>query len=174
MAARDGGAPRRAAPAPGDLRPPTKPDPAALAGVEAETWLAGLGLAGVSRRRIAVAVALAVVVWVGLAFGRQLAAAGDAQARADALAAEVTRRAAEVAALEAELERIQEPSYVGQQARAYGLGAPDEIPFAIDPKAPPLPADAPGSAATRLGEVVERPSPLEVWLTVLFGPDPAG
>lgn len=178
MSARDGGSPRRAAPPPGaasgPLRPPTDPDPVTPAGVGAEAWLAGLGVAGISRRRVALAVALALVVWIGLAFGRQLAAAGDAQARADALAAEVSRRAAEVAALEAELERIQEPSYVRQQARAYGLGAPDEIPFAIDPNAPPLATDAPGSAATRLGEAVERPSPLEVWLTILFGPDPAG
>ncbi|HWP62436.1 MAG TPA: septum formation initiator family protein [Candidatus Binatia bacterium] len=136
--------------------------------------LAGLGIAGVSRRRLAVAVGLVVVAWIVVAFGRQLGAASAAQARADALAAEADRRAAEVAALEAELELIQRPAYLRQQARAYGLGDPDEIPFALDPNAPPLPPNAPGSAATRLGEAVERPAPLDVWLTILFGPDPAG
>lgn len=136
--------------------------------------LAGLGIAGVSRRRLAVAVGLIVVAWIVVAFGRQLGAASAAQARAEALAAEADRRAAEVAALEAELELIQRPAYLRQQARAYGLGDPDEIPFALDPNAPPLPPNAPGSAATRLGEAVERPTPLDVWLTILFGPDPAG
>lgn len=146
-------------------------DRRARAGAEG---LAGLGIAGLSRRRLAVAVGLLVVAWIAIAFGRQLGAASAAQARAEALAGEVERRAGEVAALEAELELVQRPAYLRQQARAYGLGAPDEIPFAIDPNAPPLPADAPGSAATRLGERVERPTPLEVWLTILFGPDPAG
>ncbi len=136
--------------------------------------LAELGIAGLSRRRLAVVVGLVVVAWIAIAFGRQLAEANAAQGRADALAAEVERRTAEVAALEAELERIQGQAYVRQQARAYGLGEPDEIPFALDPGAPPLPANAPGSAATRLGEAFERPTPLEVWLTLLFGPDPSG
>ena len=36
--------------------------------------------------------------------------------------------------------------------------------------APPLAADAPGTAAVRLGAVVDRPSPLESWLRLLFGP----
>ncbi len=134
--------------------------------------LAGLGIAGLSRRRIMVVLALVLLVWVALTFGRQFGAVGAAQARADALSAEVERRAAEVAALEAELALIQRPEYLRQQARAYGLGEPDEIPFALSPDAPPLAADAPGSAATRLGEVTSRPSPLETWLTVLFGPDP--
>ena len=35
--------------------------------------------------------------------------------------------------------------------------------------APPLAPDAPGSASVRLGAVVDRPSPLESWLDLLFG-----
>jgi cell division protein FtsB len=177
MSARDGAPLRRQAPTADDprtpeaeLRPPvTEPRPPE--GIDAR--LAGLGIAGLSRRRLAVAVGLVVAAWIVLAFGRQLGAASAAQARAEALAAEAERRSAEVAALEAELELIQRPAYLRQQARAYGLGTPDEIPFAIDPNAPPLPADAPGSAATRLGERADAPAPLDVWLTILFGPDPA-
>lgn len=159
-----------AAPAPTSLRAPEDD------GADATTAerLAGVGIAGVSRRRLAVVVGLVVVAWIVVAFGRQLGAASAAQARAEALSAEADRRAAEVAALEAELELIQRPAYLRQQARAYGLGDPDEVPFALDPNAPPLPPNAPGSAATRLGEAVERPTPLDVWLTILFGPDPAG
>lgn len=171
MSARDGAPPRRQDPAAGDLQPSgTERRPPE--GLEAR--LAGLGIAGLSRRRLAVVVGLVVIAWIGVAFGRQLGAASAAQARADALAAEVARRSAEVGSLEAELEQIQGPAYVRQQARAYRLGEPNEIPFAIDPSASPLPPNAPGSAATRLGEAVERPSPLEVWLTLLFGPDPGG
>lgn len=172
MSGRDGTPLRRRPSLPKDPGSDTEPVGSGASGLVPAERLAGLGIAGLSRRRVAVAVGLVVVAWITVAVGRQLGAAGAAQARAAALAAEVERRSAEVAALEAELAQIQDPAYVRQEARGYGLGAPNEIPFALDPAAPPLPPNAPGSAATRLGEIVERPSPLEVWLTVLFGPDP--
>jgi hypothetical protein len=39
----------------------------------------------------------------------------------------------------------------------------------LDPGAPPLPADAPGSAGLRVGAPTPV-SPLDRWLTLLFGP----
>ena len=50
-----------------------------------------------------------------------------------------------MAGLEHELEVIQEPAFIAQQARGYGLGGPREIPFSLGPGASPLPSDAPGS-----------------------------
>ena len=42
--------------------------------------------------------------------------------------------------------------------------------FTLDPQAPALAADAPGSASVRLGAESARVSPLDRWLTLLFGP----
>jgi hypothetical protein len=74
-----------------------------------------------------------------------------------------------IAGLEAELVRIQQQRFVLQQARAYGLGGSKEIAFALAQGAPPLDANAPGSAALRVG-APSSVSPLERWLTLLFGP----
>jgi hypothetical protein len=76
----------------------------------------------------------------------------------------------EVAAMERELESIGRQRFVEQEARAHGVGGVDEIAFTLAPESPPLAANAPGSAAVRLGAEVEDVSPLERWLTVLFGP----
>ena len=58
-----------------------------------------------------------------------------------------------------ELSEIQQPGFVQQAARAYGLGGRKEIAFALAPDAPPLPDDAPGSASHRLGSEAARVSP---------------
>ena len=79
------------------------------------------------------------------------------------------QRAGQVAGLERELQRIGDRRYVLQQARAYGLGGPHEIPFSLEAGAPSLPPDAPGSSSVRLGAPTST-SPLEHWLTLLFGP----
>ena len=75
---------------------------------------------------------------------------------------------AEVAGLEREFWRIQQERFVLLQARAYGLGGAREIAFTLEPGAPPLADDAPGSAALRVGAPTVA-SPLERWLTLLFG-----
>ena len=49
------------------------------------------------------------------------------------------------------------------------LGDPHEVPFTLAQGAPPLGPDAPGSAALRVGAPTSI-SPLERWLTLLFGP----
>jgi hypothetical protein len=50
------------------------------------------------------------------------------------------------------------------------LGTAKEIPFALEAGAPALPADAPGSAAHRLGADAPSGGPLDHWLELLFGP----
>ena len=76
----------------------------------------------------------------------------------------------EVAALEHELQVIERPQYVAQQARGYRPRHRKEIPFTLDPSVPTPGPDAPGSASTRVGADTEHVTPLESWLSLLFGP----
>jgi cell division protein FtsB len=132
--------------------------------------LSALSIAGITKRRVAwVGVAL-VAAWIVLIFARQASEGAAAGARADQVARDNAALAAEVAALEDELQMIERPAYVNQQARAYGLGTGDEIPFTLDPAVPTPGPDAPGSASARVGAAEERVTPLESWLSLLFGP----
>ena len=136
---------------------PTEPD------------LRALPIAGFTRRRLAMVMGALLAAWVVVIFARQVSEASAASARAESMVAENAAKQAQIAALERELETIQEPRYITQQARGYGLGFAREIPFALAPGASPLPADAPGSAVRRVGAAPSM-SPLEHWLTILFGP----
>jgi cell division protein FtsB len=111
-----------------------------------------------------------VAAWVIVLFARQVGDASEATARADDMRAANVALQTEVSALQDELQLIQREAYIEQQARQYRLGTPREIPFVLADDAPPLAADAPGTAAVRLGAVVDQPSPLESWLRVLLGP----
>ena len=155
-------APVRPAPQPGTPMTP--------ASVSALGSLADLPVAGLTRRRIALLLGSLVAAWVIVLFARQVGEASDAMTRADRMQAGNAALQADVAGLEAELSLIQRQAYVEQQARQYRLGGPREIPFVLADDAPPLAADAPGTAAVRLGAVVDRPSPAESWLQLLFGP----
>ncbi len=133
-----------------------------------EPDLATLPIVGISQRRLATLLGALVAAWIIILFARQVGDAAAASARADAMIADNAARHAQVAALDRELARIQQPRFVLLQARAHGLGGHNEIPFTLDPGAPPLPTDAPGSAALRVGAPVSV-SPLDRWLTLLFG-----
>ncbi len=134
-----------------------------------EPDLATLPIVGLTRRRMAILLGVALAAWVVIVFARQVTDAAASTSKAEAMVAANDARRAEVAGLERELELIQQPAFVNQQARAYGLGGTHEIPFSLAAGAPPLPADAPGSAASRVGAPISI-SPLERWLTLLFGP----
>ena len=134
-----------------------------------EPDLATLPIVGITRRRLATILGAVLAVWIVLVFARQVSEASAATGRADAMIAANAARKAEVAGLERELAQIQEPRFVLQQARGYGLGGAKEIPFTLAAGAAPLGADAPGSAAKRVGAGSSM-TPLERWLTVLFGP----
>ena len=135
--------------------------------------LEGLPVAGITRRRMAFLLAAIVSVWIVIVFVRQVGDAAAANSRADALAADNRARAAQVAALQRELATVARPEYITQQARGAGLGATNERRFSLAPGAAPLPANAPGSAAARLGEQTRTETPLDAWLSLLFGPTPA-
>lgn len=147
----------------------TAPTPVSLA------TLADLPVAGLTRRRIALAIAALVAAWVIVLFARQVGEASEAATRADEMRAQNETLAGDVAALEQELSLIQRQAYVQQQAREYRLGAPREQPFILAADPPPLPSDAPGTAATRLGADADAATPLDSWLDLLFGEtnDPA-
>jgi len=132
--------------------------------------LAGLGIAGVSRRRVAW-IALALVAgWIVIGFAGQATTAAQAGAQATAAEEQYAEAVADTAALRRERALVTQERWILQEARAYKLGTSSERPFALDPGAPPLPEDAPGSAARRLGAEEAALSPLEAWLEVLFGP----
>jgi cell division protein FtsB len=144
---------------------PVPDDPPAAASID----VAALPMVGIAPRRL-VTIALAVVlVWMVASFGRQVAEASAASSRADELRAANAALAVEVAALEQELQTIQDQRFIGQAARAFRLGTEREVPFALAADAPALGPDAPGSASVRLGAEATATSPLDTWLEVLFG-----
>ena len=136
-----------------------------------ELDLLALPVTGITRRRLAFLAAAFVSAWIVIVFARQVGEASAATTRADGLRAANEQLEAEVDALARELDLIQRQEYFVQQARGYRLGQPEEIPFTLSPDAPPLGADAPGSAAVRLGAESEPQTPLDSWLSLLFGPD---
>ena len=145
-------------------------DPATVASTRPTVDLSTLPIVGLTRRRMAMIAAAMLAAWIVIAFARQVAEASEAASRAQDIASGNAMLSLEVAAMQRELESIGRERFVEQEARAHGVGGSDEIAFTLAPDSPPLPADAPGSAAVRLGAEVEGVSPLERWLTVLFGP----
>lgn len=132
--------------------------------------LAALPIAGITRRRMAGVVGGLLAVWIIIVFTRQVGDAAAATTRAEEIAQGNQARQGQVAALERELQVIARGRYVDQQARGYGMGSDTEVAFSLAAGAPTLPDDAPGSAAVRVGADIHHVSPLERWLTVLFGP----
>ena len=134
-----------------------------------EPDLAALPIVGITRRRVAAALGVLLAVWIVFVFARQVSEAAAATGRAEAMVGSNAAKREAIAGLERELDRIQHPRFVLQQARAYGLGGSREIPFSLEPDAPSLGENAPGSADLRVG-APPAVSPLERWLTLLFGP----
>ena len=140
------------------------------AGTPLSVDLAALPIVGLTRRRMAVIASALLAAWVVIAFARQVAEASEASTRAQDVANGNAMLRLEVAAMERELEAIGRQRFIEQQARGYGVGTVREVPFTLAPDSPPLERDAPGSAALRVGADADHVSPLERWLTVLFGP----
>jgi len=161
--------------------PAIDPEPPDGDGVDASGTLAAvvpslrdLPFAGLTRRRVAFGLAVLVSAWIVIVFARQVSEAQAATVRADQLATENTALARQVDDLAGELGLVQREAYIRQEARAYRLGGTDEIAFRLEADAPGLAADAPGSSAVRLGSTGRAASPLESWLSLLFGPTPGG
>ena len=132
--------------------------------------LSTLSIAGITRRRVGWVAAALLAAWIVVVFARQVGDASDAAARAAQLAADNAALAAEVQSLQDEVALVVKPEYVSMAAHAHGLGDPHEIPFTLDPSVPAPVDGAPGSASTRLGAHQDHHTPLESWLSLLFGP----
>jgi cell division protein FtsB len=122
-----------------------------------------------TRRRLAVLVAGLFSLWLVGVFARQVGEASTAASQADQLRARNAAIQRDITSLEQELTLIKQPAFVAEMARGYLLGSPHEIPFSIDPSAPPLPADAPGSVGIKPDAGSQPQSPLDAWLQALFG-----
>jgi hypothetical protein len=164
--------PNRTPPAdPGLQEPGVDPaDPGTQGEPSAAEVAAALPIAGLTRQRLLWLAAALVTAWLCVAIVRQVGDTAAVTDRADALRSSNAALRGEVASLDRELQAIQDPSFVAIQARAHRLGSSREVPFALEVGAPPLPADAPGSRSVALGAASSARSPLETWLTVLFGP----
>jgi cell division protein FtsB len=131
--------------------------------------LAAFPVLGITRRRMAFVLGAILAAWIIIVFARQVSEAAAATTRADTAAESNAALRQDVGALKRELQLIQRQEYILQQARGYGLGAEDEIPFTLAADAPSLADDAPGSASVRVGAALEHRGPLDTWLSLLFG-----
>ena len=142
-------------------------DPAATTdGVD----LSSLSIAGITRRRVGWLTAALVSAWIVVVFARQTGDAAASAARVDQMSDTNRALSAEVATLEQELQTIKKPEYIAQQAHKYRIGSDTEVPFTLDSSVPAPGPNAPGSAALRLGAKDRAMTPLESWLSLLFGP----
>lgn len=164
----DASAPRKAALA---IPRPSTPTPAGAAASRPDPTLdpATLPMPSLSRRRVVTAAGVLLASLLLLGFARQVSEATAASNRATELRAANAALRDEVARLEEDLGHVRDARFIRLEGRAYGLGGPHEVPFALAVGAPPLAADAPGSASVRLGAVPHAQSPLDAWLEVLFG-----
>lgn len=143
--------------------------PSTGAPASGEPDLAALPIVGITRRRAAILLGVLLAAWVIILFARQVSEAAAATGRAEAMIAANAQQQTALVGLQGELKRIQQQPFIEQEARAYGLGGPKEIAFTLAAGAPALDANAPGSAATRVGAQTSV-DPIERWLTLLFGP----
>ena len=132
--------------------------------------LASLSVAGITRRRVGLVSGALVAAWIVVVFARQASDTASAGARVDQMANDNRALAAEVASLEQELLTIEKPAYISLEARGYRIGSDREVPFTLDKSVAVPGVDAPGSAALRLGGREHPDTPLESWLSILFGP----
>ena len=132
--------------------------------------LSSLGIAGLTRRRLAGIIGALLAVWIVVVFARQVGDASAAAARVEQMTTDNAALSRDVSALARELGQIKRQTFIEQAARAHRLGTSKEIAFTLAEDAPPLTDDAPGSASVRLGARDAQVSPLERWLTLLFGP----
>ena len=113
-------------------------------GPSGEPDLAALPIVGITRRRAAILLGALLAGWIIILFARQVSEASAATGRAETMVAENAARKSEIAGLERELQRIQQPRYVVQQARGYGLGGSKEIAFTLGARRADAPARCTG------------------------------
>jgi hypothetical protein len=110
--------------------------------------------------------AMLVCVWLVVIFGRALAEANSLTARLAQEQSVNEQLRARVEAGRREITLVQTAAFRDFEARLFGWGRPGERPFALEPGGPsPAPL-------TPLGNESAAPpasTPLDDWLTLLFG-----
>jgi hypothetical protein len=159
---------------------PTAPDPSEAGGdgddrepdaaQAAVPDLSALPIAGIGRRQLALILGAVATVWIVVLFARQIGDASAASTRAEDLVVANETLRDDIEGYRRELALIQRQEYILIQARGYGLGKGREVSFSLGPDAAPLPPDAPGSAAVRVGADIEGATPFDRWMELLFGP----
>ena len=152
---------------PRPVTPPPAPAEKASGGPALDP--ASLPMPSLSRRRVITVAGVLLAGLLTLSFARQVGEATAASNRAAELRAANAALRDDVARLERDLGHVQDLRFIRLEGRSFGLGGPREVPFALAGGAPPLTADAPGSASVRLGAVPRPASPLDAWLEALFG-----
>jgi hypothetical protein len=118
------------------------------------------------RRALLAVIGLAVAVGIVIAFSGSLSRSTDVGAQAERARAELALIAERHAASEDELEFVQSDEFISWQARAYGMGSPNERSFQLEPGAP---SPAPIVPIGPQGEGSGRLAPFDAWMELLFG-----
>ena len=142
---------------------PARPRPAN------RTW-PHLPVVGITRRRAAILLGALLAGWIIILFARQVSEASAATGRAEEMVASNAARRSEIAGLERELQRIQQQRLrrpAGAWLRSRRTQG-DRLHTRRERRASAR-AHAPGSAGLRVGALTSS-TPLESWLTLLFGP----
>jgi cell division protein FtsB len=156
--------PSRALPGDG---PRSSPDPAVEAQLATLKKQIGYGRKyRPGRSHVALIVLIVVASWVVLSFGRTITSLNAATDRQATLTAETAALTARLEAGHREMELIQTDAFQALQARAYGIGGPGEVAFALDADAPPPPAITPLGGDANSGAPL---TPLDAWMRLLFG-----
>src|SRR6186713_2884633 len=132
-----------------------------------------VALPPLSRRRlrptrlgIGVVVAIVVALWFVLAFARTMTQLNDATARTAAVRADNAALTQRLAAAQTEADLLQSDAYLRFAARSFGMGGAGERAFGLAPGAPtPAPMVPLGQATA----AVRQATPLDDWLSLLFG-----
>jgi type II secretory pathway pseudopilin PulG len=125
------------------------------------------------RRLHAILVAIAIVsVWLVLVFARALGDVDRATARHQQMSDDAAALQTRLDADRRELALVQTDAFQRLQARAYGMGAANEVVFSLPADAPtPAPIVPLGatSAAADDAAPASATTPLDAWLEILFG-----
>jgi cell division protein FtsB len=112
------------------------------------------------------AVGLILAIWFIVSFAHTMADLSAATARAAAVRADNAGLTQRLAAAQKESALLQSDAYLRFAARSFGMGGPGERAFGLAPGAPAPQPMVP------LGDSVATPkpaTPLDDWLTLLFG-----
>jgi hypothetical protein len=117
-------------------------------------------------RQVAFVAIVAIAFWLVFVFATTLQQLNEASAREAQVKGETAALQQQLEDGQREKELAQSDAFVQLLARSYGLGAPNEEVFSLDPGAP-SPAPLARLGAPPVAEQAE--SPLDAWLNLLFG-----